>query len=116
MKEEETLCQTPLDQLIAQDSLQIMKAAVPYLPPRGQQMLSVYTKIKELFNTIHYFQQPQPELSIMSAPSLQPEDMLNNMRKYASGPMKGQIDQLLIALNTIQLIQMYQEQPEGGEN
>ena len=47
--------------------------------------------------------------------SVQPVDMLNDIRKYATGPIRDSIDQILFALNTIQLIQMYQENPESQE-
>lgn len=116
MNEEQMSCQTPLDALISQDSLQIIKAAIPYMPLKSQQFLSIYAKVKELSNTISFFHHTQPELSMMSAFSVQPEEILNDMRKYLSDPAKNQIDQLLFALNTIQLIQMYQENPTGGES
>ena len=108
MNEEQMSCQTPLDALISQDSLQIIKAAIPYMPLKSQQFLSIYAKV--------FFHHTQPELSMMSASSVQPEEILNDMRKYLSDPAKNQIDQLLFALNTIQLIQMYQENPTGGES
>ena len=116
MNEEQMSCQTPLDALISQDSLQIIKAAIPYMPLKSQQFLSIYAKVKELSNTISFFHHTKPELSMMSASSVQPEEILNDMRKYLSDPAKNQIDQLLFALNTIQLIQMYQENPTGGES
>ena len=116
MNEEQMSCQTLLDALISQDSLQIIKAAIPYMPLKSQQFLSIYAKVKELSNTISFFHHTQPELSMMSASSVQPEEILNDMRKYLSDPAKNQIDQLLFALNTIQLIQMYQENPTGGQS
>ena len=51
----------------------------------------------------------------MSVSPVQPEEMLNDMKKYASDYTRNQIDQLLFALNTIQLLQMYQENSPGGE-
>ncbi len=114
MNEDHVSPMTPLDAMISQDSLQLIKAAVPYMNGRGQQVLSIYAKIMELSNTISLFGKPQPELSMMSAQaeSMQPADMLNDIRQYAQGPAKEAIDQVLFALNTIQLIQMYQEDPE----
>lgn len=106
---------TPLDAMVSQDSLQVLKAAIPYMSGKSQQLFSVYAKMMELTNTISFFRSPQPELAMMSEKpeSLQPADMLSDIRKFAQGPMKDQIDQLLFALNTIQLIQMYQETPES---
>lgn len=115
MGEEQIPCQTPLDTQVSQDTLQIMKAAIPYMPQKGQKLLAIYAKIRELSNTLSYFRSSQPELSIMSISTVQPEEMLNDMKKYASDCTRNQIDQLLFALNTIQLIQMYQENSPGGE-
>ncbi|MBS6196557.1 MAG: hypothetical protein KH828_13390 [Clostridiales bacterium] len=115
MSEETTPPLTPLDSMISHDSLQVLKAAVPYMPAKTQQMISIYAKIMELSNTISFFSRPQPELSMMSsgAKALQPDDMLNDIRRFATGPAKDSIDQLIFALNTIQLLQMYQENPES---
>lgn len=115
MSEEATPPLTPLDSMISQDSLQVLKAAVPYLPAQSQQLLSVYAKMMELANTISFFRHPQPELSMMSArsKSVQPEEMLNDIRRFAAGSAKDNIDHILFALNTIQLLQMYQENPEN---
>ncbi|MDY4668379.1 MAG: hypothetical protein SO415_00050 [Oliverpabstia sp.] len=115
MGEEQIPCQTPLDTRVSQDALQIMKAAIPYMPQKGQKLLAVYAKFRELSNTLSFFHSPQPELSIMSVSPVQPEEMLNDMKKYASDYTRNQIDQLLFALNTIQLLQMYQENSTGGE-
>ena len=54
MNEEQMSCQTPLDALISQDSLQIIKAAIPYMPLKSQQFLSIYAKVKELSNIERY--------------------------------------------------------------
>lgn len=115
MNEEITSPLTPLDSMVSQDSLQVLKAAVPYLPARSRQLLSVYAKILELSNTISFFRRPQPELSMMSAGSknITPEEMLNDIRKYTAGSARDNIDQLLFMLNTIQLLQTYQENPES---
>ena len=110
--DEQSTSMTPLDQMVCQDNLQMLKAAIPYLPRNNQKALSIYAKFMELSHTISYFQQPQPELSQMSAtPAAQPMDMLQEFRKYASGPARDKIDQLLFAFNTNQLMQMYQEIP-----
>ena len=40
MNEEHTSPMTPLDQMLAQDSLQMLKAAVPYFPAGAQRIRS----------------------------------------------------------------------------
>ena len=39
---EEQISQTLLDQMVSSDREQMIKAAIPYLPPKGQQFFSVY--------------------------------------------------------------------------
>lgn len=117
MSEDSTPPMTPLDAMISQDSIQVLKAAIPYFSGRSQQVLSIYAKAMELSNTISFFSNSQPEMTMMSAnqKDIQPSEMLNDIRKYANGPVRDGIDQLLFALNTIQLLQMYQENPNPQE-
>ena len=42
------IAQTLLDQMVSSDRGQLIKAAIPYLPPKGQQIFSVYEKAAEL--------------------------------------------------------------------
>lgn len=53
--EEEMISQTRFDQLVSDDQSQMLKAFIPYLPPRSQQVLSVFTKARELSNTMLCF-------------------------------------------------------------
>lgn len=117
MNDDTTPFMTPLDSMVSQDSIQILKAAIPYVSGRSQQVLSIYAKMMELSNTISFFRNPQPEMTMMSSAQedIQPAEMLNDIRKYTNGPMRDSIDQLLFALNTIQLLQMYQENPDSQE-
>ena len=39
--EQEYISQTALDQMVTDDRTQMLKAAVPYLPPAGRQILYV---------------------------------------------------------------------------
>ena len=60
MNEDSVTPMTPLDSMVCQDSVQILKAVVPYLNGSGKQIVSVYAKALELMNTITYFQKNQP--------------------------------------------------------
>ena len=46
------------------------------------------------------------------ARNTQPADILGDIRQYTGGAARDAVDQLLFVLNTIQLVQMYQENPE----
>ena len=47
--------QSFLDEMIEEDSVQILKAALPYLPASGQSFVSIFAKVLELQNTIRLF-------------------------------------------------------------
>lgn len=47
---------TAFDCLITDSKLQMIKAAIPYIPTKGQGFISMYVKIMELNNTLHIFQ------------------------------------------------------------
>lgn len=46
--DQELISQTALDQMVSSDQTQLIKAAVPYLPPSARQIISLYTKLEEL--------------------------------------------------------------------
>ena len=54
--EQEPIARTALDEMVESDQNQMLKAMIPYLPSSGQQFLSVYTKVQELWNTMSLFQ------------------------------------------------------------
>ena len=57
MNEDHIAPMTPLDQMLAQDSLQMLKAAVPYFPADVQRVFALYAKMMELSHTIAMFYQ-----------------------------------------------------------
>lgn len=117
MNEENDIPLTPLDAMVAQDSLQILKAAVPYLNGNARQYISIYTKLAELSNTLSLCRRGNPDVSMMSAQSQAhtPLDMLNDIRRYLNPNARAQIDQMILTLNTIQILQMMQTTTEGEE-
>ena len=59
--DQDFISQTALDQMVISDRDQMLKASVPYLPPKGQQILSVYEKAKELVNTVSQYDGCRPD-------------------------------------------------------
>ncbi len=53
--DQEYIAQTALDQMVGTDQGQLLKALIPYFPPRQQQFLSVFAKARELSNTVALF-------------------------------------------------------------
>ena len=85
MNEDHIAPMTPLDQMLAQDSLQMLKAAVPYFPADAQRVFALYAKMMELSHTIAMFSGGPAELMMMSEESgtSQPLDILQQLRTYA---------------------------------
>ena len=100
MNEDHIAPMTPLDQMLAQDSLQMLKAAVPYFPADVQRVFALYAKMMELSHTIAMFSGGPAELMMMSEESgaSQPLDILKEM-----------IDQILFAFHALEILQMPQE-------
>lgn len=103
---------TALDEMISGDSLQMMKAAVPYLSPRAAGFLAVFAKMQELQNTVRLYRRVNAEgLQAMSAdrPQPTPAELLNELRQYAGAQGQQAISSIQQLLDTMQLIQMFQE-------
>lgn len=107
--EQDYISQTALDQMVTNDQTQMIKAAVPYLPPAGQQILSVYAKIQELMNTLALFSPERREAQVHAAEVLDPLDMIQEIRKYSFGKSRQQLDQITSMLAMVQMIQIMNE-------
>lgn len=115
--EEEMISQTRFDQLVSDDQSQMLKTFIPYLPPRSQQVLSVFTKVRELSNTMALFQGRPPEMQICASPSASPSELLNDIRKFSYGRSREQIDQISNFLVMMQLMQvMNSSDTEEGDS
>ena len=116
--EEEIIAQTKFDQLISDDQSQMLKAFIPYLSPRGQQLLSVFTKTRELSNTLALFRGRQPDMQICSSSVSSPSELLDDLRKFSYGRSRRQLDQIRNFLVMMQLIQVmsHSDQEEGDPN
>lgn len=115
MSEESLPPMTPLDQMVSQSSVQMLKAAVSYLPMRTQRFFAIYAKLAELSHTISAFSMPQAELTMMSESrqaAVEPTDLLNQLRTYAGNSEKEKIDQLLFAFHALEILQMSQDTPD----
>ena len=96
--------------MVSDDSVQILKAAVPYIPKENRQLLSVYAKFLELQNTFSLFPESSGDLSACEAiEDTDPSQMLTDIRKYCSPATQAQIDHLLETLATVQMFEMLQE-------
>lgn len=104
---------TSLDQMVSGENIQIMKAALPYLPPQGQRFLSVMAKMLELQNTISIFRRSSDDdMRICSSPpSASPMDMLKDIQNCCSESTKERIDQIINLYVMIEVMNLSQETP-----
>ncbi len=116
---EETTPMTPLDQMVSGESLQLIKAAVPYLPQQGQRFLSLYAKFAEFRNTLALFSQPR-EMSAMSQPERQmlpPMELLDELARYSGGALRENVKNLQQTFSlALAMQEMSAQEMQGGEN
>jgi len=107
--DQEQISQTTLDQMVSNDKSQMLKAAVPYLPPKGQQILSLYAKIQELKNTMELFSDKRPSMEICTAPATDPMEMLQEIRRFSYGDSARNLDQLTNMLAFVEMLKIMNE-------
>ena len=113
-----------LDEMVAEDSVEMLKAALPYLPARGQSLVSVFAKFLELQNTIRLFQAPSQNMQIcaQSHSRTSPLEMLTACSKVCHGPVKEQLDGMINTLAVLQMFELTQtpassdSQPKGASS
>lgn len=107
---------TAFDQTVNNGQSQFLKAAIPYLPPRGQQLLSVYAKTMELFNTLSLFSSGQKGMQMCTAaPKSDPLEMIQDIRKFCYGESRQMLDKASEMIAMTEVLHMMQEIPKGEE-
>lgn len=110
MNQQETTPMTDLDQMVSDDQIQILKAAIPYVPSSGQRLLSIYSKVRELQNTLTLFPQQNSDMRICGSDTeMQPLDILTEIRPFCSGPTQGHIDQIIQMFAMLQMLELFQD-------
>lgn len=104
MEETERTPLTAVDRIANGDGLQMMKAAVPYLPAGAQKSFSLYIKLMELGNLLSYYRDP---VHACSAPgSASAEEILSDIRPYCNDAQRQSLDQ---AASLVSSLKLYQE-------
>ena len=114
MNENENFKMTPLDQMLSSESLQVLKAAVPYAPPSMQKFLSIWSKMQELRNAMNLFPQA-PDMQAMSTadtPKPSAFDILSEVSQFAVGETKANLENMTSALAAMQMFQAMQNETE----
>ena len=107
--DQELISQTALDQMVSSDQTQLIKAAVPYLPPSARQIISLYTKLEELSNTMALFSPGRADMQICENTAADPVEMLQDIRRFSYGKNREKVDQLTNMLILVQMLQILNE-------
>lgn len=115
MDQDETVKAMELDQLVGGPRLNMLKAALPYMPSQGQMFLSVLIKAEELSNTLKLCSENAEEgLAICSLEKEEatPLDMLRAIKPYGSENEQEFIDLIENFMEGARLTKAYQETAE----
>ncbi len=105
--------QSLLDEMVSEDSVQLLKAALPYIPSSRQPAVSVFAKFLELQNTIRLFHTAPGTMQICGSDQVKssPLEMLSACSKVCHGPVKEQIDSMINAFAMMQMLELSQQPP-----
>jgi len=114
---EESITLTALDQMVTSDSTQMLKALVPYLPPGMRNFFSIYTKSRELSNTISLFAPGRQGMQIQSAGAAAPSplELLESVQSCCSGQLRQKIQDIKNMLSMVQMMQMMNDSTENED-
>lgn len=110
--------ETPFDQLISSENLQLVKLLIPYTPPETQRFLAVYVKFSELQYTMHFFEQFKKELHTQDfeKQSLSPLEILQEIRPFLPKDRAETFDNILHMMHMMELLETMREMPGSGES
>lgn len=105
--------QSLLDEMVSEDSVQLLKAALPYIPSSRQPVISVFAKFLELQNTIRLFHTSPGTMQICARnqEKSNPLEMLSACSKACHGPVKEQIDSMINTFAMMQMLEFSQSKP-----
>lgn len=108
---------TDFDSLTFSHSLQMLKAALPYMDNHEQKTFTIFIKIFELRNALSLLQKEDNQLSACSesADKNQIINMLNHIREFANDKEKEFIDLFINFNQAFQLFSSYRAAAPEGE-
>lgn len=113
--EQDSIALTALDQMVGSDYEQMMKAALPYLPPDSRKILSVYAKTRELLNTLALFSGSGQGVEMCAAEASDPMDMLQDIRRFCYGGSRRMLDKAVNMMAVVQMMQIMGQSADKKE-
>ncbi|MCI9540271.1 MAG: hypothetical protein HFG39_04300 [Lachnospiraceae bacterium] len=103
---------TDFDDLICDNHLQMLKAAIPYMPAYGQQILSLYTKSLELSNTMQLLRRAESHtvgICSISENKRNSTELLNAIKKYCNDSERELLDLFMNFFSAFRMYNTYRE-------
>ncbi|MDO5541262.1 MAG: hypothetical protein Q4F83_14565 [Eubacteriales bacterium] len=107
MEESENIKRTAIDRIADGNGLQMMKAAIPYMPSAIQKSFSIYVKMLEMQNILSYYNHPIHACAVPEE-NTSPSEMINDIRTFCTQSQCQTLDQALNLINTLKLYQEIQ--------
>ena len=109
MQEDPLKTMTTFDSILQSRQLQMMKAAIPYMPKKTQKMFSVFTKYFELIKTIEMNHKEDSALSMCSITTENSKvkllSLLQEIRPYCNKTENETID---LIVDVFQMVEAYE--------
>lgn len=101
---------TPLDRIVSDDHMQMLKTILPYLPPTQAKLLAVLTKWQELTRVLEMYPGQPDTLQAMSTSFKPPDEaeLLNELKLYGGEQGKQLADSVSQMVDMFQLITLMQ--------
>ena len=101
---------TPLDCIVSDDQMQMLKTILPYLPPAQAKLLAILTKWQELTRVLEMYPDQTETLQAMSMSFKPPDEtqLLDELKLYGGKKGKQLADGVTQMLDMFQLISLMQ--------
>lgn len=96
---------TPFDEYISDQSLQMVKLLIPFLPPKSQRTVAIYVKFLELRHTLSFFRN-------MKQTASSPEDIIDTLKPYLSPEDLNSFDQMQNMMGMMSMMQEMQNESD----
>ena len=103
---------TPLDCIVSDDRMQMLKTILPYLPANEAKTLAAMTKWQEFVHVLQMYPAPDDTLRAMSAQGKAPDTagLLKDLELYGGSKGKELAQSVSQMMDMFQLIQLMQSQ------
>ena len=97
---------TPFDCRMSNQTLELTKLLIPYLPPHSQRIMAIYVKFTEFQNTFSYFQ-------VFRQTTQSTQDIFEELKPYMSPSACESLDNFMNMMSMMDLFQSMQDSSDS---